>query len=225
MRIVFWTNVLSPHQLPYICKLPDDNRVDEVVVVAGEAVSTDRKQMGWELGLYPGLENCKVYIKPHEKIIESLFEKCPQNSVHLFSGIRGFAFVFKCLQTSMCYNIRRGIICESPYTFAMGLGNMKPLWLHKLRFKMQDRKYARHLDFVFAMGQKAAKYFNSVNREWKVFPFIYCTQPSICDTGIIKPDEETKFLFVGSLSYRKAPTLISDALARCISTNKPYRGG
>lgn len=225
MRVVFWTNVLSPHQLPYICKLPDDNRVDEVIIVAGETVNKARRQMGWELGLYPGLEHCKVYIKPHDKIIESLFEKCPKDSVHLFSGIRGFAFVFKCLQVSMRYNVRRGIISESPNTFAMGRGNMKPLWLHRLRFLMQDRKYAKRLDLVFAMGQKATKYFNTVNRGWKVFPFMYCTQPSGCDTNPVRQDAATKFLFVGSLSYWKAPRKVSDALARCVSINKSYSGG
>ena len=39
MRIVLWQNCLSPHQLPYIVHLLDDERVDAVVVVAGDTVS------------------------------------------------------------------------------------------------------------------------------------------------------------------------------------------
>lgn len=50
MRIVFWQNCLSPHQLPYIVHLMDDKRVDEVVVVTEESISDERKKMGWELG-------------------------------------------------------------------------------------------------------------------------------------------------------------------------------
>ena len=34
MRIVFWQNCISPHQMPFITRLADDPRVDEVVVVA-----------------------------------------------------------------------------------------------------------------------------------------------------------------------------------------------
>ena len=49
MRIVFWQNCLSPHQLPYIVHLMDDKRVDEVVVVTEESISDERKKMGWEL--------------------------------------------------------------------------------------------------------------------------------------------------------------------------------
>ena len=44
MRIIFWQNCLSPHQLPYIVHLLDDKRVDEVVIVAGEMVSDSRKK-------------------------------------------------------------------------------------------------------------------------------------------------------------------------------------
>ena len=46
MRIVFWQNCLSPHQLPYIVHLMDDKRVDEVVVVTEESISDERKKMG-----------------------------------------------------------------------------------------------------------------------------------------------------------------------------------
>ena len=60
MRIVFWQNCLSPHQLPYIVHLLEDERVDEVVVCAGEAINRTRKDMGWDTTSYPGLENCDV---------------------------------------------------------------------------------------------------------------------------------------------------------------------
>ena len=64
MRIVFWQNVLSPHQLPYITRLVADQRVDEVVIAVGEAMSADRKNMGWETPQFNGIEKCHVYIAP-----------------------------------------------------------------------------------------------------------------------------------------------------------------
>ena len=69
------------------------------------------------------------------------------------------------------------MITELPNTFAFGRKNGKPLWLHKLRFLLQDRNYAKHMDKVFAMGKKAVSYFKSVNNSWTVYPFMYCTQP------------------------------------------------
>ena len=60
MRLVFWQNCLSPHQLPYIVHLLDDMRVDEVVIVAGETVSDARKKMGWAIGMFDGLERCEM---------------------------------------------------------------------------------------------------------------------------------------------------------------------
>lgn len=60
MRIVLWQNCLSPHQLPYIVHLLDDERVDEVVVVAGETVSDARREMGRSVGKYDGMDKCNI---------------------------------------------------------------------------------------------------------------------------------------------------------------------
>lgn len=223
MRLFFWQNCLSPHQLPYIAKLLDDKRVDDVVVVAGETINAKRTKMGWMLGDYPGLDRCKVYVIPHDKIIDSLLQERMADSVHLFSGIHGFAFVFKCLKMSLAYPLRRCLITELPNTYAYGVANGKPLWLHSLRFVLQDRKYAKHIDTVFAMGSKAAEYFRGINKKWNVFPFMYCTQPmrrlrSIGQTG------SARFIFVGSLSYWKAPMALSKALAHCVKTKKDIGG-
>ena len=48
MRIVFWQNCISPHQMPYIIKLLNDSRVQEVVVVSDEVTSKERINMGWQ---------------------------------------------------------------------------------------------------------------------------------------------------------------------------------
>ena len=59
-RFVFWQNCMSPHQLPYIVHLLDDERVDEVVVVTDEIIPEERKNMGWNVTQFPGLERCDV---------------------------------------------------------------------------------------------------------------------------------------------------------------------
>ena len=210
MRIVFWQNCLSPHQLPYIVHLMDDGRVDEVVVVADETISKERKDMGWSVEDFPGLDRCIIEMHPDERKIKDILTCRMDDSWHLFSGIHGFPYLFHCLKTSMEYPVRRGVITELPNTFAFGRKNGKPLWLHKLRFFVQDRKYATRIDKVFAMGRLATDYFKSVNRNWSVYPFMYCTERQEC-TCFSVGKGPTKFIFVGSLSYRKAPEVLSCA--------------
>lgn len=217
MRIVFWQNCLSPHQLPYIVHLLDDERVDEIVVVADETVSGARKEMGWSVAQYDGLDRCKVYVHPHDKIIENLFDDRQSDSQHLFSGIRMDRFVFKCLQVSLAYHIKRGIITERPntYDFKHNIPNAKPYWLHRLRFWVQDRKYAKQIQTVFAMGNEAVKFFQSLGMDWNVYPFCYCTQPSeSIDSKTVQDSVLPQYLFCGSLSYRKSPNLIVKGFSR-----------
>ena len=226
MRIVFWQNCLSPHQLPYIVHLLDDNRVDEVVVVAGETVSGARKEMGWNVAQYEGLDKCKVYVHPHDKIIESLFADRQEDSQHLFSGIRADKFVFKCLDMSLRYHLRRGLISERPnkYDFKRNVPNAKPYWLHRIRFWLQDRTYAKQMQTVFAMGQEAVEYFQSLGIKWHVFPFCYCTNPlSTPEAQPVSENVLPQYLFCGSLSSRKSPSIIVRAFAK-IDTNKLWGG-
>lgn len=213
MRIVFWQNCLSPHQLPYIVHLIDDSRVDEVVIVAGETLSSLRKRMGWNIETIKGLDKCKVYITPHTSIIESLLSKRTNDSYHLFSGIRADAFVFKCLDMSMKYTLHRGMITELPntYNFKWNIANGKPFWMHRLRFFIQDRKYAKKMEHVFAMGEEAVNYFKSLGLGWKVHSFCYCTQSTTGSSDI--QHSAPQYAFVGSLSIRKNPIGIVRALS------------
>lgn len=209
MRIVFWQNLLSPHQLPYIVHLLDDNRISEVVIVVGENMDKNREKMGWKIPQIEGLSRCKIIINPQEDKIKSIFSENEANSWHLFSGIRGFEFVFEAFKISLNYQIKRGLITERPNTFAFGRTNGKPLWLHKIRFLLQDRKYAKYIDKVFAMGDDAVAYFNSIYKKWETIPFAYCTETHNKSTTDI--NRIINFCFVGSLSWWKAPQNIVQA--------------
>lgn len=211
MRLVFWMNCLSPHQLPYIVELMNDDRVEAVDIVVGETISESRLAMGWELpqernGKY-FLHGCNVHIRPNEQEIVSLFEDSCPKSVHLFSGIRGFSFVYKSFCASLRYNIKRGIITERPNTFAFGMANGKPLWLHKTRFWLQDRKYIPFIHYVFAIGEECADYYCSISNMWKVIPFAYCTS----NPNSLDGSDMGGVIFVGSLSKRKNIKLLMKA--------------
>jgi len=192
----------------------DDDRVESVDIITGETVSQERQQMGWldpvTGGGISGLSRCNVYICPNQQTIECLLSKKTEESIHLFSGIRGLAFVYHAFLTSLDFKIRRGIITERPNTFAFGLANGKPLWLHKLRFMIQDRKYIPYIDYIFAIGEECADYYRSISKQWKVVPFAYC----VADTQTPLPEILGGVLFVGSLSVRKNAGLLLKAASK-----------
>lgn len=208
--------MLSPHQLPYISKLMDDSRVEEVIVVAPEAIGEQRQNMGWEIENYEGIERCRIMVRPKDEDIDDLFKKATTDSWYLFSGIHADPNVFRWLKKSMEFSLRRGMITEGPntYDFKHNIPNAKPLWMHRLRFCLQDKRYARKMEVVFAMGAKAAKYFESVNSNWNVFPFSYCTQ-----SAVLKPEHHDKpvYIFIGSMEPRKDPLLILDAYSKMVN--------
>ena len=210
-RLVFWQNCLSPHQLPYIVHLLDDKRVDEVDVITDEKISEERKKMGWDLTTYPGLEKCKVIIHPNDSDIHYILSKRESDSIHFFSGINAYPFISRVLRISLYYKIKRALITEKPNTFKFGFANAKPLWMHKIRFLLKDKKYANHIDYVFAMGEDAVKYFRSVHKGWKVFPFLYCTR----DIDMVHPIHKNNIInivYIGTLSWWKNPLIILKAI-------------
>lgn len=210
MNIIFWQNILSPHQLPYIIHLLDNIEIKKVVLLSGEDISIERKQMGWEFFNHDKIGNIEIIINPNNEKIKEIFSLYEEDSWHLFSGIRGFKFVFEAFKESINYKIKRGIITESPNTFAFGLYNGKPLWLHKIRFFIQDKKYARYISKVFAIGDEAISYFKSVYKNWDVIPFTYCTETYNFNNESTSK-KNVNFCFVGSLSLRKSPDSIIKA--------------
>lgn len=120
MRIVFWQNSLSPHQLPYITQLIENNNVSQVIIAVSYTVNSSRKVMGWNIVETPKSPKLRIYIDPDKQIIEKLLKEEQENSYHFFSGIRGFKFVFEAFKQSLKYNIKRGLITERPNTFGFG---------------------------------------------------------------------------------------------------------
>jgi len=210
MKFVFWQNILSPHQLPYILQLINDDRVTDVTIVAPQVMEKARIAMGWEHEMIERLKNrCTVVINPSDEGIQKIFETNNDNSIHLFSGIRAFPLIYKAFLKSLDYNVKRGLITERPNTFAFGLPFGKPLWLHRLKFFIQDRKYIPYIHYIFAIGENCADYYRSISSKWKIIPFAYCTESIKGDNLHYK---NGGVIFIGSLSIRKNVGLLINAI-------------
>lgn len=201
MKFVFWQNCISPHQIPYIKELCKETRVEEVCLVVPRTDYNARRDMGWnaEEFITDTAAVIQYHLNPNEDSINKLLKQSTENTFHFFSGIRADKDVYSWFLLSLQYNLKRGIITEAPYTYD------KPLWMHYLRFWIQDRKYIPKIDYVFAIGTGAVSYYKLLSRKWKVIPFLYCTESFVSETTkeADASSEFVKLVYVGSLSKRK----------------------
>lgn len=213
--LVFWQNCLSQHQLPYIRRICEDNRVSRVVLVSPVGVAKNRIAMGF--GAQVDLGDIELVLDPTDEDVKRLYKETEGKSVHLYSGIRANKFVFKWLKIGFAFDVKRGIITELPntYSFRFDIKNLKPLFLHRLRFALCDKKYAKRIDYVFAMGLEACRYFKSVYSGWSVFPFSYSVECEKMSSVISAEDSlNINIAFVGSISKLKNAKLILEASDR-----------
>lgn len=208
MKLLFFQNCVSPHQMPYIEVLGRDH---EVVVVAPRVTYGERAAMGWKEDEGNG-SKVKILINPADEAVEKLFEG--EDVVALFSGISAFPEVHHWMLLSLDKDVKRGIITEAPYTFD------KPLWMHKLRFELKDRRFVKYFDYVFAIGEDCAEYYKGRSKSWEVVPFMYCTKPVEVAVEGDAPEDVLQLCFVGSLDKRKNVTLLLEALKKLPALTK-----
>lgn len=220
MRIVFWQNIVSPHQMPYIVHLPEMEDVGEVVLVVPREQEEERLQMGWSCGQQDANGGVRLVVAPSDEQARLLFERCRDKSWHIFSGISAFPEVLRWLKLSLEVKLRRAVISEAPntYDFERNLPGVKPLWLHHCRFAIEDRRYARKVSAVFAIGETAASYFASCGAWWRVHRFCYCTESvAVAHLALEGP---MSFVFVGSMVKWKGVRSIIEALRRVDQSHK-----
>lgn len=203
MNFIFFQNCISPHQIPYIKELVSFPCIKEVILIVPRYDYNERQEMGWDNKNLIENTGIKLLLKPNSKIIKELLNK-NKLSFLFFSGIRADKDIFTWFKISLNYDVKRYIITEPPFTFK------KPLWMHYIRFFLQDYKFIKYIDGIFGIGEDAVKYYRNISKRWKVFPFQYVTEHN-------KREKETptgclKLLFVGSLCKRKNVKIVIKAL-------------
>lgn len=180
--------------MPYIEALSKSDEVGMVYVIVPRITYAMRKDLGWPEGWTTGNEKLKVQLMPSDAEVHRVLNDC---EVAMFSGIIAFAEVQHWLDLSLEHDVRRGVITEAPFTYGG-----KPLWMHRLRFWLKGRRYVKHIDWIFAIGEGCAKYYRSLSSRWQVVPFMYSTVlPEVTQSEVT--GEKMKVLFVGALEPRK----------------------
>lgn len=227
MHIIFFQNCVSPHQMPYIRCLAQRADVAFVTVVAPRVTCDGRVGLGWSSEVTTEPEHLQVMIAPSDDDVFRLYadlERKSSSGICLYGGIRADRHIFRWFRMGMLFNFHRGLITEPPYLYRY------PLWMHRLRFLIQDFRFVPSIDFVFAIGKGCADYYRSWSRRWRVIPFYYTPALPIVTTDLNEGDADSRnlstmdrdvsrveikrirLLFVGELSHRKNLILLLRAL-------------
>lgn len=207
--------------MPYIEALSKRDDVEHVWVIAPRLSYSERAAMGWPETWKNSSDKLTILVAPTDDEVKSILhstllhvEGGTENGTFcFFSGISAFPEVLHWFKLSLGYNLKRGIITEAPYTYD------KPLWMHKIRFALKDWKYVKCVDYVFAIGENCAQYYRGWSKNWKVVPFMYCTEEKdarlvISDERLgIGDDNPMNICFVGALDRRKNVSVLMKALS------------
>jgi len=166
MQLVFWHNILSPHQVPFMRALAASGH--DVTIVATEAMSADRLALGW---VVPDTGRARVIIAPNDGEVGRLIADGDKTAIHVIAGARwsrlGKLAAHLCVKSGR----RIGMISESPDPRGiLGCGR-------RAKYTMERFTSGSRFDFVLAMGEMGVKWFRSCwYAKERIVPFIYVTE-------------------------------------------------
>lgn len=208
MNLLFFQNIISPHQMPYIQYLPKMDGVDDVVVIVPEVGLDERSALGWDVKKWLQTEGIRFIVAPWPDDVEELIESySDRDSWCLFSGINAFPEVATWFRASLKYDVKRAVITEPPYIYD------HPLWQHAIRFALKDWRYVKYIDKIFVMGDDYLNYYRFWSKRWEVIPFMYCTEWKERSSQVRERGERLHIIYVGSLSHRKNVRCLFQAVA------------
>ena len=202
MYFVFWQNIISPHQAPFLRSLADFGH--DVVVMAADDMTPDRTMLGWKV---PDLGKARVVINPNLVEVRQLVNGSPRDSVHIMAGARWYPLGNQALQQCRESNRRVGILTEAPDP--RGIAGIARWNKYTIERFAKGSRY----DFVLAMGEMGVRWFRrSGYPAKKLFPFAYVTE-SNNKPNPNPPHGNTSLLYVGQFIHRKAFDILIRAFA------------
>lgn len=202
-RVVFWQNILSPHQAAHIRALAEHPACSEVVLVVEQEMSEHRRKLGWSV---PEFGNTKVIVSPDVLTVRRLIDHNNAQSVHIFSGLRGTPLVRRALDLCLSTDAKIGIMSETgDWIGVKGL-------IRLLLAKADALKYRSRIDFILAMGSLGRQWFmRSGYHESKLFTYGYFVdrpKVEVIHRQQHKP-HTTRLIFIGrNLPLKGVDTLL-----------------
>lgn len=205
-RIVFWEPTLSPHKTAFIASIARLAPAKEVIYCADQGLDEERKALGWTTAEPDGY---RQVIAPDGPAIAELVEDSPNESFHVFSGMRKIPSIVEGLKKVREQGARFAIMSEP-----RGWEG----WAGRLRFVQSwlTEGWLRHnASFILAIGRQGSMWFRSVGYPAdRIIPFAYfIAPPVVSESARTLISGEARPLRIGFLGRLVKMKGISDLIA------------
>lgn len=200
--VVFWQRMLTPHMTALAREVAKIGA--EVHYVAEEALSAERRAMGW---VADDLDGVETHMVDTPEAVRDLVDRLPQSAVHITPGVRANGLAAVAQARIMARGLRHYPIMEK-VDLRGRAGWIKPL-IYALKF----RRLAGGIEGFLAIGEGTKAWV----RKWslnaiKPISFAYFLKGAVVPSVTPRADG-FRFVFVGSLVGLKRIDLLLSALS------------
>lgn len=193
MQYVFWQNILSIHQAPFLKELAEKN---EVTLVVESELDSIRIKDGWNI---PDFGNAQILISPDSDVINQLL--LSTDAIHIFSGINlsSRPLLKKAFSIAINNKLRIGIMSE-PFNW-LGLSGK----LRFLKYVYLRIKYMKYISFLLVIGDKGRWCYEKIGFSAdKMFDWGYFTKSSFSENNN-QPSltQNPNLIYIGRLNKDK----------------------
>lgn len=203
MKYIFYQNIISPHQAPFLCELA---KINEVTLCVEREIAEERREQGWS---QPHLDNIHLIVTPSDKLLANIISS-NDDAIHVFSGIRAYPMVYRAFKMAAKAN-RRIFVFGEPYRW-IGLKGV----LRRVMWSYLFWRYESSIEALLTTGNCGVRCFTNagfpVERiyQWGYFPKI---DPPLSNYS----DKQYRILFIGQLIERKKILPLISTLKRCVN--------
>lgn len=192
MKFIFWQNIISIHQSSFLRNLAEKFQVDLIV---SHQLDDSRRKQGWPI---PNLGKVNISIAPDENALKTIINT---DSIHIFSGISAFPFVYSNFKKEIKKGSTVGVILE-PFDDNGFLGLIR-----KFKYILLRIRYGSSINFILTTGEKGRICYESVGFGKKnIFDWGYFVENyKFLNKNNLnqKTRYKTNVLFVGEINANK----------------------
>ncbi|EIZ1006381.1 glycosyltransferase family 4 protein [Vibrio vulnificus] len=193
-KIIFWTNILSPHLTWFFTYISAEF---EVFVVYAEEELKERQVQGWKKQKEKGYVAC--HYKDVNKFIMEDFDY-----IHIYCGFHLISFFQK-----ECSSIKVdsfSVISEAPI-----LMSVKDLFFKFIKYSFYQIIFGVKTNYIFCMGDIGINWFSRFFSSKKLCKFQYFVENGFVEDSNLQSNTK-KLIYIGQLSKRKNVSLLLESL-------------
>lgn len=190
MNFIFWQNIVSIHQIPFLRELACEHNV---TLCVEQAMSSVRRKEGWEM---PSSDNFDIIIAPDSRQIDEMMDRA--NVKHVFSGINSYPMVYAAFKKAAARNLDITVLAE-PYN-PYGLKGV----FRRLKYIALFAKYKETITRMLVTGSRAIQCYSKCGmpiRKLHQWGYFTAVPPSMSDADIIH--KKPTVIYVGRLDSNK----------------------